>query len=177
MKTRGFLPRGRWTRGNWKNRFSTSGMTRACGPHGGPLVIIPCRVEDVVNLDVPVVLDVLHLLPVPVWLLEGLDDQGSGRGDNGNLNTETTYLDFRYSFHFPHLSLSVLDGELDGDLETFPVAGGLGDVLSDLLGRETEGTDLGGEGGRGSDLTTDHAELDDLDLIGVKLGRHLDRGS
>jgi len=111
--------------------------------------------EDVVHLDVTVVFDVLHLLPVPVGLLESLDDQGGGGGTDGNRG------------------LSVLDGELDSDLETLPVPSGLGDVLSNLLGGETEGTDLGGEGRGGSDLTSDHAELDDLDLVGVKLGRHL----
>ena len=86
MKTRGFLPRGLWTRVTWRNRFLTSGVTRASSPHGGPLVSIPGRVEDVVNLDVAVVLDVLDLLPVPVGLLEGLDDQGSGGGADSNLN-------------------------------------------------------------------------------------------
>ena len=39
---------------------------------------------DVVHGDVPVVLHVLHLLPVPGRLLQGLDDQGSGRGDDGD---------------------------------------------------------------------------------------------
>jgi len=75
-----------------------------------------------------------------------------------------------------HRCLSVLDGELDSDLETLPLAGGLGDVLTDFLGREAEGTDLGGQGGGGTDFASDHAELDDLDLIRVKLGRHLDGG-
>ena len=41
-------------------------------------------------------------------------------------------------------SLSVLNGELYSDLEALPVSGGLGDVLTDLLGRETKGTDLAG---------------------------------
>ena len=39
-------------------------------------------------------------------------------------------------------SLSVLDLELTGDLEALPVLGGLGDVVTDLLGRQTKGTDL-----------------------------------
>lgn len=62
-------------------------MTRVSGPHDGPLIslCIPGRVENVVNLDVPVVLNVLDLLPVPVGLLEGLDDQGSGGRADGNL--------------------------------------------------------------------------------------------
>ena len=42
----------------------------------------------------------------------------------------------------PHLRLSVLHGQLHGDLQTLPVAGGLGNVVSDLLGGETEGTNL-----------------------------------
>ena len=71
-----------------------------------------------------------------------------------------------------YLSLSVLDSELDCDLQTFPVSGGLHDVLSNLLGGQTKGTNLGGQGGCGSHLSSDYAELDDLDFIGIKLGRH-----
>ena len=71
-----------------------------------------------------------------------------------------------------HLGLSVLDGQLDGDLQALPVSGGLHDVLSDLLGTETQGTDLGGQGGGGAHLSSHHAELDHSDLIGIELGRH-----
>ena len=40
---------------------------------------------DVVNGDVAVVLDVLHLLAVTVGLLQCLDDQGSRGGADGDL--------------------------------------------------------------------------------------------
>ena len=40
---------------------------------------------DVVNGDVAVVLDVLHLLTITVGLLQSLDDQGSRGGADGNL--------------------------------------------------------------------------------------------
>ena len=79
--------------------------------------------EDTSNLDCLVkregtVVDTsLLLLAVTSRLLESLDDEGRGRGDNG------------------YGCLTVLDGELDGDTETLPVGGGLGDVFSDLLGR------------------------------------------
>ena len=80
---------------------------------------------------------------------------------------------YKYFCSFlPHLRLPVLHGELDGDLEPLPVAGGLHDVLSDLLGGETEWSHLGGEGAGGAHLAAHHAELDDLDLVRVKLGRH-----
>ena len=77
-----------------------------------------------------------------------------------------------YSLFLPHLRLPVLHCELDGDLEPLPVAGGLHDVLADLLGGEAEGSDLGCEGAGGAHLAPHHAELDDLDLVRVKLGRH-----
>lgn len=48
--------------------------------------------------------------------LQSLDDQGRSGGDDGDGG------------------LSVLDGELDSDSETLPVAGSLGNVFSDLLG-------------------------------------------
>ena len=38
------------------------------------------------------------------------------------------------------------------------------------LGRETERTDLGSEGGGGTDFTTGRTEVDDLDLGGIELG-------
>ena len=68
MKTLSFLPRGCHYRGS---------------PHNGPFV--PGRVEDVIHGDVSVVLDVLHLLPVSVGLLQGLDQEGSSRGTDSNL--------------------------------------------------------------------------------------------
>ena len=47
--------------------------------------------------------------------LESLDDKGRCGGDDVNLG------------------LTVLDGELDGNAETLPRAGGLGDIFTDLL--------------------------------------------
>ena len=46
------------------------------GPHGAGSLV------DVVHGDVPVVLDILNLLPVPGGLLQGLDDEGRGGGNN-----------------------------------------------------------------------------------------------
>ena len=54
--------------------------------------------------------------------------------------------------------------------EPYPVAGGLGDIFTDLLGRETKGTDLGGKSGRGTDLTSGGTEVNDLLLVRVELG-------
>lgn len=116
-------------------------------------------------------LDVLLLLSVPRRLLQSLDDQTRSAGDDADLG------------------LTVLDGQLDGDSETLPVTGGLGDVFTDLLGRlrkgterdegvsglfgwsfrverlgthKTQRTDLGGQSGRSSDLTSGGSEVDDL---------------
>lgn len=68
------------------------------------------------------VLDVLRLLPVPLRLLEGLDDQGSGTRHDGDL------------------SLAILDRKLDGDAEALPVFGSLfSDIFTDLFGGEAKG--------------------------------------
>lgn len=100
-------------------------------------------------------LDVLHFLPISLRLLERLDDERSSRG------------------HDRDLRLSILNSELHGDAESLPVLGGLfGDVLSDLFGGESEGADLGGEGGGGADLASGDADVDVDDLGGVELGRH-----
>ena len=42
----------------------------------------------------------------------------------------------------PAFSAPVLNPQLHRDLETFPVGGGLGNVVTDLLGRKTKRTDL-----------------------------------
>lgn len=108
--------------------------------------------DDLVERDGLGVLDVLLLLTVTRGLLEGLDDQGRGGGNDRDGG------------------LTVLDGQADGDTETLPVAGGLGDIFTDLLGRKTERTDLGRKGGRGTDLTSGGTEVNDLLLVGVEFG-------
>ena len=108
--------------------------------------------DDLVERDGLGVLDVLLLFAVTRGLLEGLDDQGRGGG------------------HDRDGGLTVLDGQADGDAETLPVAGGLGDIFTDLLGRKTERTDLGRKGGRGTDLTSGGTEVNDLLLVGVEFG-------
>lgn len=110
------------------------------------------NLNDLLQGDVSVVLDVLVLLSVTRGLLESSDDQRRGRGDDG------------------HGGLSVLDGQLDGDTDTLVSLGGLGNILTNLLGGQTEGTDLGGEGGRGTNLSTHGSQVDDLNLTGVELG-------
>ena len=96
-------------------------LAHGAGPHhAGSL-------DDVIHRDVAVVLDVLNLLPVPGRLLQRLDDEGGGGGDHGAGG------------------LSVLHLQLHGHLQTLPVAGGLGNVISDLLGGETKGTNLEGK--------------------------------
>jgi len=112
--------------------------------------------DDVVQGQVTAVLDVLDLLAVTWGLLEGLDDEGGSAGND--LDT----------------SLTVLDDQLDGDLQALPARGGLGDVVTDLLGRQTKGTDLGGKG-RSCWHFTSHSPTEDCgDGSWVKLGGHFD---
>ena len=108
--------------------------------------------DDLVKRNGLGVLDVLLLLAVPGGLLKGLDDEGRGGGNDRDGG------------------LTVLDGQADGDAETLPVASGLGDIFTDLLGRKTERTDLGRKGGRGTDLTSGGTEVDNLLLVGIELG-------
>lgn len=70
-------------------------------------------------------LDVLFLLSVTGRLFQSSDDEGRGGGNDRDSG------------------LSVLDGELDGDTETFPVASSLRNIFTDLLWRQTKRTDLG----------------------------------
>lgn len=70
--------------------------------------------NDLIEGNALGVLDVLLLLAVTRGLLEGLDDERRGRGNNGDGG------------------LTVLDGQLDRDAETLPVASSLGDIFTDL---------------------------------------------
>lgn len=83
------------------------------GPHDAG------SVDDVIHGDVAAVLDVLDLLPVPWRLLEGLDDEGSGRRNHGASG------------------LPVLDLELDSHLQTLQAraASQLTRVFVQLCGR------------------------------------------
>ena len=110
------------------------------------------NLNDLVKRDGLGVLDVLLLFAVTRGLLEGLDDKGGGGGNDRDGG------------------LTVLDGQADGDAETLPVASGLGDIFTDLLGRKTERTDLGRKGGGGTDLTSGGTEVDNLLLVGIELG-------
>ncbi|GER57718.1 glutamate dehydrogenase [Striga asiatica] len=73
------------------------------------------------------------------------------------------------------LGLTVLNSELDGDAEAFPILGRLlGDVLTDLLRGETERTDLGGERAGSADLSSGDPDENVDDLRGIELRRHAD---
>jgi hypothetical protein len=74
--------------------------------------------DDLIERNALGVLDVLLLLAVSGRLLEGLDDEGGSGGNDGDGG------------------LTVLDGQLDGDTETFPVTSGLGDIFTDLYGTD-----------------------------------------
>jgi hypothetical protein len=108
------------------------------------------------------VLDVLLLLAVTRWLLEGLDDEGGSGWDDR------------------HGCLTVLDGESDSDAESFlysenqlvgssslwryfvcayPVTSCLCDVFSDLLWGQTKRTNLWSKRRGGADLTSGGTEV------------------
>ena len=99
------------------------------------------NVDDIGELEVAVVLHVLLLLSVARALLECLDNEGSGSGEHGDE------------------ALSVLDHHFDLDLNSAPFSGGLLNIFTDLLGRHTEGTALGSEGGSTGNFTSDHFEV------------------
>ena len=61
-------------------------------------------------------LTVLDLLAVTGGLLERLDDEGGSTGNDGDDG------------------VTVLDGQADGDPEALHLLGGLGDIITDLLG-------------------------------------------
>jgi hypothetical protein len=127
---------------------TTELLGKTAGAHGAS------NLNDLIERDGLGVLDVLLLLAVTGRLLESTDDEGRSGGNNRDRG------------------LTVLDGELDGDTETFPVTGSLGNIFTNFLGRQTQRTDLGGKCRLSTNLTTGGTEVDDLHLIGVEFGRH-----
>lgn len=85
-------------------------------------------------------LNVLLLLLVTYGLLKGTNNKGRSRWNNRNS------------------SLTVLDSQLNGNAQTLPVLGSLGNVLTNLLGRQTQRTNLRGKCRRSTNLTTSSAE-------------------
>ena len=107
------------------------------------------QINDVIEREFTVVDDVLGLLSVTWGLLQGLEDEGSGSGADGDG------------------SLTVLNHDLNVDLDTSPVLGGFLDVFSDLLGGKTARSTSGGEGGSGSNLSTYNLHVDVFLFIGI----------
>ena len=103
------------------------------------------NVNDIGELEVAIVLHVLLLLSVARTLFQGLDDEGGSSGKNGDE------------------ALSVLDHHFDLNLNSAPVSSSLLDIFTDLLGRHTEGTALGGEGGSTCNFTSDYFEVNYID--------------
>ncbi|EEQ38551.1 60S ribosomal protein L12 [Clavispora lusitaniae ATCC 42720] len=110
--------------------------------------------KDLVQRNVTAVLNVLFLLSVSWWFLQSSDDKRRGRWNNGGSG------------------LSVLNSQLDSDLNTLEVLGGLSNVFTNLLWRQTQRTDLWGQGGRGTDFTTDGSQVKELHFTRIKLWRH-----
>ena len=108
--------------------------------------------KNAIELDLTVVDDVLGLLAVTWGFLEGLENEGGSGGEDGNE------------------ALSVLDHDLNVDLDTLPGKSGLLDVFSDLFGGETDGTALGGEGSSSGDFATDDFHINVLLFVRINSG-------
>jgi hypothetical protein len=106
--------------------------------------------EDGIHGDLSVVDNVLGLLSVPRGLLEGSKDEGTSGVEHSNF------------------TLLVLDLDLNLNLDTLPVLGGLLDILTDLLGGHTDRGALGGKSSSGGNLSSNNFHEDEVDLIGVE---------
>jgi len=91
--------------------------------------------NNLIESQVSVVLDVLDLLSISGFFVEFLDQDGRGRGEDGDGGS------------------SVLDSHFDHDLNTLPLVSFLGYIITDLLGVQTKGTHRGGQR-RGSQHAT-----------------------
>ncbi len=112
--------------------------------------------NNVIELDLAVVDGVLNLLSVSWWFLEGHKDEGCGGWEHGDKAD------------------SVLDHDLNKNLDSFPLKGGLLDVFTDLLWGKTERTAFGCESSSSGDFSANYLHVDVLLFIGIcgRLGWH-----
>ena len=108
--------------------------------------------KDLVELDLAVVDDVLGLLAVTWGFLEGLEHE---RGGSGQDRDE---------------ALSVLDHDFNENLDALPLHSSFLDVFTDFLGRETDGTALGGECSSCGDFATDDFHIKVLLFVRINSG-------
>jgi hypothetical protein len=97
--------------------------------------------DDLVKLEITVVKNVLGLLSISAALLKSLDEERSSSGENGDS------------------ALSVLDSDLNLNLDALPLRGGLLNVFTDFLGRQTDRTALGGKDSSRGDFTTNNLKV------------------
>ena len=107
---------------------------------------------DLVHGELASVGHVLNLLPVARRGLQGLEDENGGGVDDANL------------------ALLVLDFDFNGNFHAFVTLSRLHDVFTDLLRRDTEGTELGGTRSGSGSFFTDDLHLDVVDGKRIKLG-------
>ena len=110
--------------------------------------------DNLIKSDVSTVLNVFLLLSVSWWFLDGFDDQSRSR---------------RYHLS---LGLSVLNGQFHCNPQSLPITSCLGDVITSVFWRQTQGADLGGQGRCPTDFPTSAPQVHDFDLVGVELRRH-----
>ncbi|TEA31537.1 hypothetical protein DBR06_SOUSAS9110061, partial [Sousa chinensis] len=70
------------------------------------------------------------------------------------------------------LGLSVLNGQFHCNPQSLPITSCLGDVITSVFWRHTQGADLGGQGRCRTDFPTSAPQVHDFDLVGVELRRH-----
>lgn len=97
--------------------------------------------DNLLELEITVVSHILGLLSISAGLLKSLDEEGSSSGEDSDR------------------ALSVLDSDLNLNLDTSPLGGSLLNILTDFLGRETDRTALGGKDSRRGDFTTNYLQV------------------
>ena len=101
------------------------------------------NVDDCVDAKGAGVLNILGLLPVPLWLLKFVDDKSRSSWNNGNG------------------SLAIDDADLDCATETLVWFGNLGNLLADLTRVDTEWTEPWGKLSGNTGFSTPNTCTDD----------------
>ena len=100
------------------------------------------NVNDGVDAEGTSVLDILSLLPIPLWLLKLVDDQSRSSWDDGNGG------------------LAIDDADLDCATESLVWLSNLGNLLADLTRVDTEWTEPWGKLSSNTRFTTPNTSTD-----------------
>merc|ERR1712020_522665 len=100
--------------------------------------------------------DIFDLLTITWRFFQSFDHQSGSRWNDVNL------------------CLTILNSQFNGYPQPFPVLSGLGDIVTNFLGRQTKWTNFGSQGRGSCYFSSNGFSHDNLDFIRIEFRRHFE---